>query len=104
MLCVPTARLLMRQLALLGLPTLSVVAGQPIALPLSVKVTLPLGALPLTVAVRVSVVPATTGVADVASVVIVGALVTSTRRTASAAACPVALLTCTVARAPGAKL
>jgi hypothetical protein len=43
-------------------------------------------------------------VPEVASAVIVGAALTSTRRTASAAACPVALRTCTEARAPGAKL
>ena len=91
----PTARLLRLQLAVPGLPTVSVAVAQPMGLPPSVKVTLPLGALPVTAAVRVSVVPATAGVPDVDSTVVVavGAAVTRTKRTASAAAWPLTLLT-----------
>ena len=43
------------------------------ALPFSVKVTLPAGLLPATVAVKVTKVPAAAGVPEVASVVVVGA-------------------------------
>src|SRR5436190_19977276 len=69
-LCVPTPRLLIMQLAVLGLPTASVPAAQPIGLPFSVKVTLPLAALPLTDALSVMLPPSCAGFAELASVVV----------------------------------
>src|ERR1700720_3046350 len=71
MLWVPTARLLVLQVAIAGVP-LSVPAGQPaMALPPSVKLTLPVGLLPLTVAVKVTLVPTVAGLPELVSVVVV---------------------------------
>ena len=74
MLWLPTVRLLLLQVAVLGLPTTSALVAQPaIDVPPSVKLTLPLGLAPLTVAVKVTVVPNVTGLPEVASAVVVGA-------------------------------
>ena len=62
----------MLQLALLGLPTTSVTGLQLMGLPPSVKATVPAAALPATLAMKVTVVPAATGLPDVDSVVVVG--------------------------------
>src|ERR1051326_1757084 len=75
MLCVPTARLLVLHVAVFVLPLpLSATALQPVReLPPSVKFTLPVGVVPVTVAVKVTFVPTVAGVDDVASVVVLGA-------------------------------
>ena len=75
MLWLPTTRLLVLQVAVLLLPMpASGAALQPlIAVPPSVKLTLPVGAAPLTVAVNVTLVPTTAGLAELASVVVVAA-------------------------------
>src|SRR6266566_3437284 len=71
MLWVPTARLMVLQAAVAGLP-LSVPAGQPaMALPPSVKLTLPVGFVPLTVAVNVTLLPTVAGLPELVSVVVV---------------------------------
>src|SRR5436190_9820791 len=85
-LCVPTTRLLIMQLAVLGLPTASVPAAQPIGLPFSVKVTLPLAALPLTDALSVIDTPAVAGLAELDSVVVDDACCTAPRAASTAAA------------------
>ena len=69
MLCVPTLRLLVLQLAVRGEP-LSVPAVQ-IAVAPSVKLTLPVGFAPLTVAVKVTEVPDVAGFGALVSVVVV---------------------------------
>ena len=71
MLWVPTVRLLVAQLAVRLLPEpLSATALQPlIELPPSRKFTLPVGALPLTVAVRVTPAPEVDGLSELATVV-----------------------------------
>ena len=72
MLWLPTARLLVLHDAVRGVP-LSVPAEQPAsALPPSVKVTLPVGFVPVTVAVKVTLVPAVAGFGALVSVVVVG--------------------------------
>ena len=71
---VPTARLEVLHVAVRLLPApVSATAVQPaIALPLSVKPTLPVGLVPFTVAVKVTVAPAGAGLSELASVVVVG--------------------------------
>ena len=72
MLCVPTPRLLVLQAAVrvLPLPT-SATALQPLmVVPSAVKLTPPVGALPVTVAVNVTATPATAGLAELAKVVL----------------------------------
>ena len=82
MLCVPTLRLLVAQVAVRILPEpASVAAVQPvIEVAPSLKFTVPVGALPLTVAVKVTLAPATDGLAEldkaVVLVVAVGLLTT----------------------------
>src|SRR6476619_2719179 len=86
MLCVPATRLLSVQVAVLGLPTLSVPGEQAIGLPFSLKATLPLAALPLTEAVNVMLAPSAAGFAELVSVVAVDADCTVPRAASTAAA------------------
>src|SRR6266404_5665057 len=77
MLCAPTVRLLVPHVAILELaePVGSATALQPdIALPLSVKTTVPVGADPVIVAVKVTLPPTIDGLPEVASVVLVAVL------------------------------
>src|SRR5713226_3366651 len=74
MLCVPTARLAVLQVAVLvlALPAASATAPQPLrVVPSAVKPTLRVGALPVTVAVKVTLAPTSDGLAELASVVVV---------------------------------
>src|SRR5207247_2206682 len=74
MVCVPAASALPLQAAILLLPEpLSATVAQPvIVLPPSLKLTVPLGAVPATVAVNVTLLPAVAGFAALARVVVVG--------------------------------
>src|SRR6266496_2309000 len=76
MLCVPAARALVLQVAVRTLPEpVSGCAVHPaIEVEPSRKLTLPVGALPVIVAVNVTLAPAVDGVSDVASPVVVIAL------------------------------
>jgi hypothetical protein len=70
MLCVPCARLLLLQVAvlLLALPAGSATALQPLsAAPSALNATLPVGAVPVTVAVKVTLAPTTDGLAELAT-------------------------------------
>src|SRR5271169_5715164 len=74
MLWVPAARLAVLQVALLALalPAGSATAAQPLmVVPSALKATLPVGALPVTVAVKVTLPPTVDGLAELASVVVV---------------------------------
>src|SRR4051812_41217687 len=73
MLWLPTPRLVVGHVAVRLLPVpLGAAALQPlIDTPPSVKLTLPVGLVPVTVAVNVTVLPTAAGVPDVASVVVV---------------------------------
>ena len=66
MLCVPTVRLPVAQVAVRILPEpVSAAAAQPaIEVPPSWKLTVPVGAVPLTVAVRVTLAPTVDGVSE----------------------------------------
>jgi hypothetical protein len=70
-LCVPTLNALVLHEAVRGVP-LNVPAAQ-IALPPSVKLTVPVGLLPVTVAVKVTLLPAVAGLGALVSVVVVAA-------------------------------
>ena len=72
--CVPAARALVEHRAVRVLPDpVSATALQPaIELLLSVKLTVPVGALPVTLAVNATVVPSADGFAELTSVVVVG--------------------------------
>src|SRR5436190_10194720 len=71
MLWVPTLKPVVLQLAVLVLPLpLRLPAGQ-MALPPSVKVTLPVGLVPATVAVKVTLLPSVAGLPELVSVVVV---------------------------------
>ena len=74
MLCVPTARLLVLQRAVLtvALPFLASAteAHLLIVLAPSVKATVPVGALPVTLAVKVTRAPTDDGLSELASVVV----------------------------------
>src|SRR2546427_4407273 len=75
MLCVPAVRLALSQVAVLtfALPAGSATAPQPASvLPSAVKPTLPVGALPVTVAVKVTFAPTVDGLSELVSVVVVG--------------------------------
>ncbi len=77
MLCVPAARLAVLQVAVfeLDVPLANAAAAQPlIAVPPSVKPTVPLGALPVTVAVKVTLAPTLDGLAELDSAVVLVAL------------------------------
>ena len=73
MLCVPPARVVVAQAAVRELPEpVSAIALQPeIELPPSVKLTVPVGLLPVTVAVKVTFAPTVDGFAELLSVVVV---------------------------------
>src|SRR6266567_3869947 len=75
MLWLPAARLAVAQVAVRMLPEPPIATAlQPeIETPPSVKFTLPVGALPLTVAVKVTLPPAVDGLEELASVVVLGA-------------------------------
>ena len=74
MLWLPTVSAAVAQVAL---PALTACAVQPaMALPLLVNPTVPLGALPVTVAVNVTLVPSVDGLSELASVVLLAALLT----------------------------
>ena len=75
MVCVPAPKLLVLQVAV---PPLSATALQPlIALPPSEKLTLPVGALPVTVAVKVTLAPTVDGLSELDTVVVVAAALTT---------------------------
>ena len=79
MLCVPAARLALLHVAVLELaePAGNATAPQPvIVLPPSVKATLPVGAAPVTVAVKVTLAPTSDGLAELANAAVLGALFT----------------------------
>ena len=72
MLCAPLVRLLVLHVAVLLFAALagSATAPQPaMVLPPSVNATLPVGAVPVTVAVKVTLVPTTDGFAELANAV-----------------------------------
>ena len=74
MLWVPTARLLVLQVAVLLLPEpVSATAPHPVsgAPPSATKLTLPVGFVPATVAVNVTVAPTIAGLAELATIVVV---------------------------------
>jgi hypothetical protein len=74
MLCVPTPRLLVLQVAVLvlALPVGSATAPQPLSVvPSAVKATLPVGALPFTVAVKVTLASTSEGLPELVRVVLV---------------------------------
>src|SRR5258706_2897267 len=73
MLCVPTARFAVLQVAVFAfaLPVGNATALQPFSVvPSAVKVTPPVGALPFTVAVKVTLAPTNDGLPELASVVV----------------------------------
>jgi hypothetical protein len=74
MLWLPTARALVLQVAvrLLPAPETTEAAQPPIEIPLSWKLTLPVGAAPLTVAVNITLPPISDGLGEPVSVVVVG--------------------------------
>src|SRR5271169_5881534 len=77
MLCVPAARLAVLQVAVfeLPLPLGRATAPQPVSGLLSaVKPTLPVGALPVTDAVKVTVIPTVDGLAELARLVVLAVL------------------------------
>src|SRR6202045_1583910 len=82
MLWVPAARLLVTHCAV-PLPPSPTVAQLLIGLPPSVKPTVPVGALPVTVAVKVTIAPTVDGLSELASVVVVLAALPATSVTAS---------------------
>src|SRR5437660_964785 len=76
MLCVPAARLAVLHVAVFALapPAGSATTPQPLSvLPSAVTATLPVGALPVTVAVKVTLVPTVDGLSELVSVVVLGA-------------------------------
>ena len=79
MLCVPMARLDVMHAAVRELPLpVNATAEQPeIDVPPSWKLTLPAGALPVTVAVNVKLAPAATGFAELPRFVVVPATATT---------------------------
>src|SRR6266852_6279662 len=73
MLWLPTASVLLLQVAVLMLPEPPLKATLlHSALPSDVKLTVPLGALPVTVAVNVTLAPSAEGLGEALSVVVVG--------------------------------
>ena len=73
--CVPTLKVLVLHAAVRELPVPISAAGEhPVSpVPASLKMTLPLGNVPATVAVKVTLVPAVDGFDELASAVVVGA-------------------------------
>jgi hypothetical protein len=81
MLCVPTLRLLVLQVTILELlePAGNVTAPQPLNVVLSaVKATLPVGALPLTVAVKTTLAPTNDGLPELARLVLLAVVLLTT--------------------------
>ena len=76
MLWVPTARLLVAQAAVRLLPEPVSATAEHAAIEPSLKFTVPVGALPLTVAVKVTLVPAVDGVNELPIPVVLVTLVT----------------------------
>jgi hypothetical protein len=78
MLCVPAARLAVLQAAVPVLPEpVRATVAQPLSVaPSAVKLTLPVGALPVTAAVRVTLAPTRDGLPELASVVVLATLLT----------------------------
>ena len=77
--CVPSVRPLVLQVAVLELaePAGSATAPQPVSVvPSAVKPTLPVGALPVTVAVKVTLAPTSDGLAELATAAVLVALFT----------------------------
>src|SRR5271170_6735750 len=77
MLWLPALRLAVLQVALLllALPVGSATVPQPLSVvPSAVKATLPVGALPATVAVKVTVAPTDDGLAELARLVVLAVL------------------------------
>ena len=72
MLCVPAARTVVLQPAVreFPAPVIGAVAQVAIEVPPSLKLTLPVGALPTTVAVKVTTLPRLVGVSDVTTLVV----------------------------------
>src|SRR5208282_6806655 len=86
MLWLPAARLAVLQVALfeLALPVGRATAPQPLSVvPSAVKPTLPVGALPVTVAVNVTLPPTVDGLAELVSVVVVAVRLLDVSVTAS---------------------
>src|SRR5947207_2034968 len=78
MLCVPTVRLAVAQVAVRMLPEpVSAAAAQPaIDVPPSRIFTVPVGAVPLTVAVKVTLVPTVDGVSELLTPIVLVTLLT----------------------------
>src|SRR5258706_11019272 len=75
MLCVPAARLAVSQVAVfaVALPAGNATAVQPLSeVPSAVKATLPVGALPVTVAVKITLAPTADGLPELVSIVVEG--------------------------------
>ena len=66
--CVPAPSALVEHVAVPPAPRET--AAQPIGLPPSVKLTLPVGAFPVTVAVNVTIAPTVAGLAELATEVV----------------------------------
>ena len=83
MLCVPARRFSVKHAAVRRLPVpVNEMLEQPaIVVPPSRKFTVPVGALPLTVAVNVTVTPSSKGVCDVARLVVLDVLLIVCERT-----------------------
>src|SRR5208282_4750734 len=97
MLWLPAARPAVLQVTFfaLAVPVGSATAAQPLrVVPSAVKARLPVGALPVTVAVKVTLPPSVDGLAELARVVVVAVLPPTLTVTLSALA--VALLTVTL--------
>ena len=80
MLCRPATRLVVLHVVVLlfALPAGNVTALQPLSVvPSAVKPTLPVGAVPVTVAVKVTLVPAIDGLAELATAVPLAAELTT---------------------------
>src|SRR5687768_8614446 len=92
MACVPLARLAVEQAAVRALPLPARASAlQPaIATPFARNATVPVGAVPVTVAVNVTVEPATDGSAELTSTVVVGTGDAPGATTCTVAALPVA--------------
>src|SRR5271167_513435 len=86
MLWVPAPRVAVLQVALLllALPAGSATAAQPLSVvPSAVKATLPVGALPATVAVKVTLAPTVDGLAELVSIAVVATRLLAVSVTAS---------------------
>ena len=77
MLCAPAISVAVAHAAVRVFPVpVSATVPQPlIVAPLSVNFTVPVGALPITVAVKVTLLPTIAGLSELASVVVVGVIV-----------------------------